>query len=53
VKVHVKDYFVERFVTQSRPRININGVRFRSLSTGENDFLCGTFTEQEIVEVVS
>lgn len=53
VKSQVKGYFECRFGEKPRYKINLDGVHFKSISTNDNDLLCSSIIELEILEAVS
>nr|KYP65910.1 Transposon TX1 uncharacterized [Cajanus cajan] len=52
VKAHVKDFFQQRFQEQPQPRPALDGVRFKVLTSEQNELLIAPFTEVEIRSAV-
>jgi len=53
VKSQAKWFFERRFEAPQVCKLNLDGVRFRSISEADNAWLCNTITEAEVLEVVS
>jgi len=53
VKDQVKQYFESRFTTKSEIKLNLDGVRFKSITEANNVQLCSDITELEVLDVVS